>query len=108
MIWKITDQLVFKIIPFIFARRWQTVISKQIGNEKTAYIKSQFTGINACFVLDIFRYCENFNKEGILLFKTLKKLAFDSAKLNFLKHYKNSTSGKLFKLEKTFISMSNI
>ena len=73
----------YKIIAFIFARRLQTFISKQIGNEQTAYIKGRYIGINARFILDIFEYCENFNKEGILLFLDFEK-AFDSVEWNFL------------------------
>lgn len=73
----------YKIIAIIFARRLQNFISKQIGNELTVYIKGWYIGINARFSLDIFEYCENFNKEGILLFLDFEK-AFNSVEWNFL------------------------
>lgn len=51
---KITDQTNtdYKIKAFIFARKLQTFISKQIGNEQTAYKK---TDTPFC-ILDIFEY----------------------------------------------------
>lgn len=46
-------------------------------------------GINARFILDNSEYCENFNKEWILLFLDFEK-AFASVEWNFfyLKHKK--------------------
>ena len=61
----------------------QKIIHKQIGQEQTAYIKGRYIGINARFILDIFNYCENNNKEGVLLFLDFEK-AFDSVEWNFL------------------------
>ena len=62
----------YKIIAFIFARRLQ-----KLGQEQTAYIKGRYIGINARFIMDIFNYCENHKKEGVLLFWDFEK-AFDS------------------------------
>lgn len=45
----------YKIIASIFTRRLQTFITKKLGNEQTAYIKGQFIGINARFILNIFK-----------------------------------------------------
>ena len=73
----------YKIITIIFAERLQKIIHKQIGNEQTAYIKGRFIGTNARFILDIFDYCETYNKEGVLLFLDFEK-AFDSVEWNFL------------------------
>ena len=61
----------------------QKIIYKQKGQEQTAYIKGRYIGINARFILDIFNYCENNNKEGVLLFLDFEK-AFDSVEWNFL------------------------
>ena len=73
----------YKIIAFIFARRLQLVIDNYIGNEQIAYIKGRFIGINARLILDIFEYCENSNREGLLLYLHSEK-AFDSVEWNFL------------------------
>ena len=67
----------YKIIAFIFAPRLQKIIYKQIGQEQTAYVKGRYIGINARFIMDIFNYCENNKKEGVLLFWDFEK-AFDS------------------------------
>lgn len=44
----------YKMITLIFARRLQTFISKQIGNEQTAYVKGRYICMNARFILNIF------------------------------------------------------
>ena len=69
----------YKIIAFIFAKRLQTVIGKLISKDQSAYIK----GDNARLILDIFEYCNDNDKDGILLFLDFEK-AFDSIEWNFL------------------------
>ena len=72
----------YKIIAFVFARRLQKILNNYIGEEQSAYIKGRFIGENAKLILDIFDYCENENKDGILLF-----LDFEKSNGNFyLKH----------------------
>jgi hypothetical protein len=74
-------------VAFIFVKRLQRVIDKQIGKDQTAYIKSRF------FVLmkDL-EYFESNNDESIFLFLDFQK-AFTSVIWNFslLKQYRNST-----------------
>ena len=73
----------YKIIAFVFARRLQKILNNYIGEEQSAYIKGRFIGENARLILDIFDYCENENKDGILLFLDFEK-AFDSVEWKFL------------------------
>ena len=71
------------IIAFIFAKRLQTVISKLISKNQSAYIKGRYIGDNARLILDIFEYCTDNDQDGILLFLDFEK-AFDSIEWNFL------------------------
>lgn len=73
----------YKIIAFLLARRLQKVINNLIGNEQTAYIKGRFIGANARTVLDIYEYCMENDKDGLLLFLDFEK-AFDSVEWSFL------------------------
>ena len=73
----------YKIIAFIFAKRLQTILSKVINKNQTAYVKGRYIGENARLILDIFDYCNTNNKAGILLFLDFEK-AFDSVEWNFL------------------------
>lgn len=54
-----------------------------INENQTEYIKGRFIGNNSRLILDILEYCENNNKDGILLFADFQK-AFDSVEWNFL------------------------
>lgn len=54
-----------------------------INENQTGYIKGRFIGNNSRLILDILEYCENNNKDGILLFADFQK-AFDSVEWNFL------------------------
>ena len=78
------------IIAFVFARRLQTIIDKIISNEKSAYIKGRFIGINARLVLDIYDNCMENNSEGLLLFLDFKKPSILSNGIFSSKFSKNS------------------
>ena len=54
-----------------------------LNKDQTAYVKGRYIGVNARLVLDIFEYCEHFDKEGVLLFLDFQK-AFDSVEWNFI------------------------
>lgn len=73
----------YKIISFVFARKFQNVLSSISNENRTAYVKGRYIGENAKLILDIFDYCNTENENGILLFLDFEK-AFDSVELNFL------------------------
>lgn len=73
----------YKIIAFILVRRLQKVINNLIGKEQTAYIKGRFIGANARTILDIYEYCMENDKDGLLLLLDFEN-AFDSVEWNFL------------------------
>lgn len=82
----------YKIIACVFAKRLQKVMDNIINENQTGYIKGRFIGNNSRLILDILEYCENNNKDGILLFVDFQK-AFDSVEWNFLfKTLQNSIS----------------
>jgi hypothetical protein len=73
----------YKILAFVFSNRLQNVIDSIIGKDQTAYIKKRFIGQSARTILDVFEYCQKFNKEGIILCLDFEK-AFDTLEWNFI------------------------
>ena len=73
----------YKILAYVLARRLQTVIYKLVSEDQSAYIKGRYIGLNARMILDIFEFCEENEKDGILLFLDFQK-AFDSVEWNFI------------------------
>lgn len=57
----------YKNIAFIFARRFQKVINKLIGNNQSAYIKGGYIGVNARLIMDLYENCKK-NYDGDLDF----------------------------------------
>ena len=73
----------YKIHAFVMANRLQVSIDDLVNKDQTAYVKGRYIGVNARLVLDIFEYCEHFDKEGVLLFLDFHK-AFDSVEWSFI------------------------
>ena len=73
----------YKIFAHVLANRLQKIASRIIGKEQSAYIKGRYIGENARMIIDIFEYCKNNDKDGILLFLDYEK-AFDSVEYNFM------------------------
>jgi len=86
----------YKILAFILATRMQSVLSNIVNENQTAYIKNRFIGTNARLVQDIFEFCENKNKSGIILGLDFEK-AFDTLEWSFmLKALKKFNFGERF------------
>ena len=73
----------YKILAFILARRLQAVINNLVSEDQSAYVKGRYIGINARTILDIFEFCEENEKGGILFFLDFQK-SFDSVEWNFI------------------------
>ena len=73
----------YKILAFILARRLQAFINNLVSEDQSAYVKGRYIGINARTILDIFEFCEENEKDGVLLFLDFQK-AFDSVEWNFI------------------------
>ena len=73
----------YKILAFVLARRLQKVIPNLISDDQTGYVKNRYIGISARHIMDIIKYCEDFNKPGAILCLDFKK-AFDTLDWKFL------------------------
>ena len=61
----------------------QNVIDSLINQDQTAYIKGRYIGCSVRRILDIYEYCEKYNKPGALICLDFMK-AFDSLEHNFM------------------------
>ena len=61
----------------------QNIIDQLISKHQSAYIKERLIGTNARTILDVFEYCNDNNRDGILRFLDFQK-AFNSVKWNFI------------------------
>ena len=73
----------YKIISFALSSRLQTVISKIISKDQSAYIRKRYIGFTARYLLDVIDYCETSKTPGIMLALDFKK-AFDTLEWNFM------------------------
>ena len=73
----------YKILAFALSKRLQTVISKLISPDQTAYINARYIGNNSRFIQDIIDYTEDNNIPGALISLDFEK-AFDSLQWDFM------------------------
>ena len=73
----------YKILAFVLARRLQKVIPNLISDDQTGYVKNRYIGVSARRIINIIKYCEDFNKPSAILCLDLRK-AFDTLDWNFL------------------------
>jgi len=73
----------YKIAAFGIANRLQTVLSKLISKDQTAYVKGRFIGTNIRLIEDIYEYTESYNLQGAILYCDFEK-AFDTLEIPFV------------------------
>ena len=73
----------YKILAFTLSTRMQSVISKLISNDQSAYIRNRYIGNNARFLQDIINLSENYDLPCALISLDFEK-AFDSLDWKFM------------------------
>jgi hypothetical protein len=58
----------YRIIVFTLSLCLQKVLAHLISSDQTCYIESRYKGTNIRTILDLIEYCDNCNKNGLLLF----------------------------------------
>ena len=73
----------YKIAAFGIANRLQTVLSKLISKDQTAYVRQRFIGTNIRLIEDIYEYTEANSLQGAILYCDFEK-AFDTLEIPFV------------------------
>ena len=73
----------YKIGAFVIGNRPQSVMSKLISSDQTAYLRGRYIGSNIRLVEDIFDQSEKGEAEGAVLFCDFEK-AFDTLEIQFI------------------------
>ena len=74
----------YKLITFLFANRLNKVMSSIINSDQVAYVKDRYIGTSIRNIIDIYEYCENFEKPGAFICMDMEK-AFDSLEHDFIR-----------------------